>query len=688
MADQESSIRLTAKADIADAIGYARAIDETTAAIRRHIDAVKDAAAVGIQVGGSHGTSGTGGAATGSAPPTPAAAAPGPGGAVAPAPATTGGSAPAAAAQPVTGGAATGQAPAPPAVVAASGAAAASPAFNFPAQATQQGAPPATPNQSRAMAAVAGHAPAAVAARVGGFDSYSFDPSAGSQREFRRQLMDQYGGPDKDKSHGMGGRAASQGMSFLSHATSTAIGVGLGTSLSGFLLAAPQRYLALSEAITTVGRKFREADENATRFGGSLGYTIARTAQLADTLGRETNTVDRGQFQRMAGFARFTGMDPGAAMRGFGTIERLSGGPMTDPAMVQLLKTAQARGMDQGRLEEFLGDLTESIQGQFATTGRGTMQQGLATQGIQNIVYGEGDPRRSGDKSFLGGLQATMTGSDAMKSYMMRAMGYGTKGGPGYIEAKIRTDAGLHDSRNVIDLFESFQRRGMGTGAQFRALESVSGGNLNAQQLQALVTTLGTKEGLNRYRQIAGAADEGGSMKAFMAMLDPSSKAAFEKGGFGKLGEKFVSEGESIDVRIERMMMTVGKPIAEAIPPLQNAIESIAGTMQNLTGVDWGTLIPGIARSVERMAKFAEDMSSGGDWKGADGALGIDSSQAIGGRIGKVRYLHDQEGVSWLDAYNLLRTKGEAGLDTLIESRMQARRDAALREMGTSGGGQ
>jgi hypothetical protein len=691
MSEQESSIRLTAKADIADAVSYARAIDETTAAIRRHIEAVKDAAAAGVQVGGAPGSAGaTGGAATGSAPPTPPPPAQGAGGAVVPA-APTGGSVAArgAGGPPVTGGAATGQPPAAPGVVGASGAAAASPTFNFPASGNQGSVPQATANQARAMAAVAGHAPAAVAAGIPGFGSYSFDPSGPAARQFRERLMDHYGGPDKAPPS-MGARAAQGGMSFLQHATSTAIGVGLGTSLSGFLLAAPQRYLALSESITTVGRKFREADENATRFGGSLGYTIARTAQLADTLGRETNTVNRGQFQRNAGFARFTGMDPGAAMRGFGSIERLSGGPMTDPQMAQLLATAKSRGMDQGRLEEFVEDLTDSIRGQFQTTGRATMQQALATQGLQSIVYGPDDPRRSGDKTFLSGLQATMTGSDVMKTYLMRAMGYGKAGGPGYIDAKVRTEAGLHDSRNVIDLFESFQQRGMGRGAQFRALESVAGGNLSAHQLNALVSSLGTKEGLDRYRELAGK-DSGGSMKAFMAMLDPASKEAFEQAGFGKLGEKHISAGEAIDVRIERMMMTVGKPIAEAIPPLQNAIESIAGAMQNLTGVEWGTLIPSMARGIEKIAKLADQMSSG---KGFDevrvgGMKVMDSSEDISGRIGKLRYLNQNYGVGWIEGYNVLRTKGEAGLDALIYSRTEADRQATEREMmGPAGGGQ
>lgn len=684
MSEQESSIKLTAKADIADAIAYARAIDETTAAILRHIDAVKSASAAGVDVGSAHGAAQTtGGANTGSAPAAPAAAGTmaSPSG-VAPAPPGPGnqiygpgfGSYP-----PITGGAATGQAPASPA---------------------QQGAPGAGQGAGPAAAPPAPvfNFPSNPGGQLPGFRN-----PRSSTRSFLQQQQQQSsggrrggGGGDDEGDDGWDAWAkktdrgiARGGMSFLQHATSTAIGVGLGTSLSGFLLAAPQRYLALSESITTVGRKFREADENATRFGGSLGYTIARTAQLADALGRETNTVNRGQFQKIAGFARYSGMDPGAAMRGFGSIERMTGSSMTDPQMVATLATAKSRGMDQGRLEEFMQDLQSSVQQQFHTTGRATMQQALATQGLQSIVYASDDPRRSGDKNLLGGLHSTMTGSDSMKTYMLRAMGYGQKGGPGYIEAKIRGEAGLHDSRNVVDLFQSFQSRGMGTGAQFRALESVSGGNLSAHQINALVTTLGTKEGLDKYREIAGK-DGAGSMESFMAMLDPSGKEAFAKGGFGKLGEKFVSEGESIDVRIERMMMSVGKPIAEAIPPLQNAIESIAGTMQSLTGVDWATLIPDMARGIESMAKFAENMAGGKGWGEVQvgGYTALDSKAAIQGRVGKARFLHDNYGMSWWDLRHTLTKGGDESLDALIWQRGQEDRQRSLQEMGPSGGGQ
>jgi hypothetical protein len=67
----------------------------------------------------------------------------------------------------------------------------------------------------------------------------------------------------------------------------------------------------------------------------------------------------------------------------------------------------------------------------------------------------------------------------------------------------------------------------------------------------------------------------------------------------------------------------------------------------------------------------------------------MDSSEDISGRIGKLRYLHQNYGVGWVEGYNVLRTKGEAGLDALIYSRTEADRQATEREMmGPAGGGQ
>ena len=43
------------------------------------------------------------------------------------------------------------------------------------------------------------------------------------------------------------------------------------------------------------------------------------------------------------------------------------------------------------------------------------------------------------------------------------------------------------------------QRRGLGTGGMFRAIESVGGGQLKAHEIRALVETLGTEEGLGEF---------------------------------------------------------------------------------------------------------------------------------------------------------------------------------------------
>ena len=275
--------------------------------------------------------------------------------------------------------------------------------------------------------------------------------------------------------------------SFVSNVASTTLGVGLGSSLLGLPLTALNRYLQLSQVLTQIDRKFRDSGDSAQWFGRQMGFGIARSGQLAETLGKVTNRIDQESAVGMAGFARFTGADPGLALGTLGRMGTLSGRPTSDIDMARVLVGAKAQGMDQGRLEEFLTRVETSIQTAFEATGRVSLQATMATVGLPSVVYGENDPRRANDTSLVSGLNSTMTGGGAMRSYMMRAMGYGQSGGPSYIAMKKRLDAGVFDPQNVLDLFGSFQARGMGEGAQFRALESVAGGSLKAHQIEALV---------------------------------------------------------------------------------------------------------------------------------------------------------------------------------------------------------
>lgn len=635
MSDQESILKLTIKADIAEAVAYAKAVDQGTEAVRRHTEALANMEAK--KGGGAGPAMATGTAATGAPPPAPHATSTGP--------------APA-------GSAASGQAPPPPAA---------------PAHHGSSGAPPITP-QMMLMGAQIARSPAAPGSVVNG----GAPPAAPQTRA--DQLAALRGGGGGGAS-GRGGGGMGAGASMLSTAAGTAAGIGMGTSLTGFFMAAPQRYMALSTVITQVGRKFREAGENAAFFGASVGYTISEAAQLSETLGKQTNTVNRAQFQEYASFARFTGSDPGGAMNTLGSMERMQGRQMSSEDIGRLLGAATSRGMDQGRLDEFMQQTLQIAQMGMAATGKVDPLATATVAGLPGMIFGKDDPRASGDMSMVQGLQQTMTGGGAMQSYMMRAMGFGKDSGPGYIEMRKRLEAGIHDPQNLVDLFGSFQERGMGEGAMFKAIESVSGGKLKAHQIEALVGKLGNAEGLLEYGLAASGEGAGDGLEAFRATLSENERKQFDAGGFTKMvseGEGMISAGEASELAIERMMMKVGKPIADSIPSLQGAIENIGGMLNNLVGVDWGTLIPSIAANIERVTGVMEGLSGG---RGFDVDVGGKnfSSETAARRVGALRFAYQEEGLKGLmGAARAMGLSGdESELNAFVEQLQQAAPEAA-----------
>lgn len=396
------------------------------------------------------------------------------------------------------------------------------------------------------------------------------------------------------------------GQSFLSHTASTAIGVGLGSSLLGLPLAAVNRYMTLSSVLTQLNQKFRSAAEGSEMFGTSVGYGIARSAQLAETLGGVRNQFDRSEGTRLAGFARFSGADPSTVLRSLGRVGDLQGRGVGDFGMANLMSQARNRGMDQGRFEEFLQLVTQHSESQFAATGRTSLNSSLGVMSLQNVVYGPTDPRRANDSHLLGGLNDVMTGSGPMRSYMMRAMGYGSEGGPSYIEMRKRLDAGIYDPQNVIDLFSSFQARGMGEGAMFRAIESVAGGSLKAHQIEALVKGVGSEDGLARFKD--SVAQQGGpeSLRQFLDTMSTGELEKFNAGGFAAVGASKVSAGETYENRIEAAMLKVGAEFAQAVPNIQDTLESLGRSLQTILGGDVGGTLERIAGSAERVAGWVE----------------------------------------------------------------------------------
>lgn len=427
--------------------------------------------------------------------------------------------------------------------------------------------------------------------------------------------------------------------SFVKQTAATAIGMGLGNSIGGFVLSAPQTYLLVERIMGQLVHRFRETGESLASFGSNLGYTVSQMAGFAETLGARTDGIDRTTFQRYAGFARFTGMDPNAAMGGLGTIHRRMGRGITQGELAAMLRQADLQGMGQGRLAEFLSQFESAMSDQFAATGAARFHHGLAHAALPSFVHGEGTMAAYNDTSLSRGLDGMMQ-QGPMKTFLLRAMGFGTEDGPSFIEAMKRREAGVHDPRNLRDIFGAFRDMGWSRGEQFSALYDVAQGQLKTWQVEKLVDRFGglqdhvrvkpdgtaeTYDPLAEYVKAASGVDPDQQERFLERMLKTSDqRAAWDTSGFAGLGEGTVTTGEAVDVNLERMRIAIGGPLAQSILPIQRSVENIFQAIQNLIGVDWN-VIPQIARNIEALTKLTELVTSGRVTpRAAIGAVGAD----------------------------------------------------------------
>lgn len=396
------------------------------------------------------------------------------------------------------------------------------------------------------------------------------------------------------------------GGSYLMQAGAMATGLGLGASVFGFFLNSGQKYLELSKIISVVSARFREAEENALRFGGAMGYTISESAGLVETLGSAQDRFSRGEVTRYTGFARTMGLDPNTALRSLGSMAATRGGEaLTDRELAELAGRALAAGMGQGRFGEYLSGISDLGQAGFNATGAFSLQNTLTAASLPGLAFGTGDPRAQGaaGRSMVEGIHGMLTGSPAMQTFLMRAMGFGSEGGPSYIEMRKRLEAGVHDPENLRDLFSAFQARGLGKGAMYRALESVSGGQLKAWQLEGMVDALGSPEGLRAYEREAA----GGNARSYMNRFTGGEEADFVRSGRSR-----ISMGEARAVQMEGMQMAVGDTVAKVMVDMTTVLQNLAKTGQNLLQLDFEKMFSDLSGALVMLSQRLEESSRTG----------------------------------------------------------------------------
>lgn len=415
-------------------------------------------------------------------------------------------------------------------------------------------------------------------------------------------------------------------------------GIALGGGLLSMLLGAGQRYAALSQMLQTLEQRFRSSGREAANWGVTLGMTSAKVGPLLEQLGAGTDVVNRRSFRDLLGFARWRGIDP-SAMMGAGASAGRRGESFDSRTMMALLGTANESNVNEGRLPEHFEAYSQLAESAFGVIGRADPGAAIGAQRIAGGVFGASDARAQGQRAadFASRMNSVLTGGGpGMRSYMMRAMGFGTAGGPSYIEMRKRMERGVFDSRNMTDLFGLMQAEGLTKGQMFRGLEGVAGGQLKAHEIEALVNALGTQDKRDAFSQFVG----GGDLDTFAAKanLTAEERAMFASGGLAKLGRTGIAAGDRHELLMEGRTKEYGPKSLQ----IQDSLLRIGDDLVGLIGkfVTGGMLvrlaegIEGLTNRLDRMANPHELPAAAGSdvWSNlrfmaGDLSLGADVGQ-------------------------------------------------------------
>lgn len=382
-----------------------------------------------------------------------------------------------------------------------------------------------------------------------------------------------------------GGGAYDRVTGFISNTASTATGVALGGGILSFLVGAGEQFKATDKALTALEARFDSVGRGAASFAGKMGYLRSETAGYLETLGAQTNAIDMTQAGVGLGFARFRGLDPSRTMSFVGRTSRLSGFSTDAMSMQRVFGQARSLGQGEGMLPEFMDALQSLQERQFAATGRPAglnSAQGLMQ--IPSLMFGEGDPRAMGMGAVdtVNSIHGMLAGGDpSMRVALLRSMRFGKKGGPGYLDAMERLEAGVFDSRNLRDLMGRL--RGEGRSADEAAtmlLPTARAAGMRTSTLRALTSRFMSDEG---FAQLEAAGDSWKMGEAFDAsfrggLTDKEAKIFGEK-GFEGLGEGATGQGNIRERQFEDLTMKVGPKMLKSMMDLTRTADNIGGAI-------------------------------------------------------------------------------------------------------------
>jgi hypothetical protein len=402
-----------------------------------------------------------------------------------------------------------------------------------------------------------------------------------------------------------GDRALSFTKSTASTALGTAVGMGLGQSITGFVMGAGEKYAEISKSLGQLEQRFRSSDGAVAGWGASLGYTIAQVAELDKLIGAVEDKLSVRNARRYAGFSRATGMDAGTGSVLSAMIGRSTGAPLNNAQLSSLTGLGAATGMGQGRFEELLQSVQSLTLAQQQTTGRGNLGTAEGLLGmVSNVFRGSSLGQGAQGLGFLERLQGTMTGNRAFQVMAMRDAGFGSPGGgPGYVEMMKRLEGGVFNGNNLAAMLQGVMGRGLSREQQISTLYNLSGGlggSLKMHEIEALIDRYGNDAGITQLRGMGNDPD------AAVALMRNQPGAI--RGDMAALGGRTVTAGERRAVQLEQMQMAVGQPVLEAMSDMTDALVALARSFKDYTGISAATMLTAPVNAMATTARvFAEE---------------------------------------------------------------------------------
>lgn len=383
---------------------------------------------------------------------------------------------------------------------------------------------------------------------------------------------------------------------------------GIGEDPIQMIMGSGSKYMQISTALAQVSHQFREAAKGAELFGNSMGFTLSQAAGLSQALGAQTDSIDPGAGVDYLGFARNRGLDPMQAMHTLGSMSRLQESRLSGGQLMAMGGRASLLGMGQGRLGEYQRQVLAIMEQQHGRSGRADAESaGLMTQ-FTAAMFGGGEAGLGMSGANL--VQRMSGGFDrpAVKSTMLRALGYGQQGGPSYVDAMQQIEEGATDPQNLYTLYDYLRNDGVGGDGMKVVMGQAFG--LKMFEADALVGALANPD---VRALMSGDKSKEGAVKEYMRSLTPRQRGAFgDDQDFGGLGRLAVSAGESYAVKKESLVMKFGPKMADLQLDVLNATDNVVQTVQNLIGDGLGNAAKQATEALEDFTGAMRDLTEPG----------------------------------------------------------------------------